>query len=482
MVNRSTSAKVARSSATADLVDALGDWTAGTGPLYRRLARAVTTAVEQGEVASGVRLPSERMLGPAIAVSRGVVVSAYDALVATGLVERRPGSGTFVAGPAGGAPPPGREGSSLVRRLVERAASPELIDLSISVLTDPTGLPDVRVSTRDLGEAGADPWGLPELRRRVAERLGAIGLPTEPEQVVITTGAQQGLSIAAGCWLRPGDAVVVDDPTYPGVLSAVLAAGARPVPVPVDRRGPVLRALEAALAERPALAYVQSGVHSPTGGRLSDHRRREIARLVREHRVPLVEDHAMFALDWGTDRLPPPIAAHAPDHPIAVVGSYSKRFWAGLRVGFVRAPGPVAARLVRVKATHDLGSSAVSQAMALRLLDHRGHDRFVARRNEALAARAVALHRLLAAHLPTWTADVPDGGLSLWVRLPGPVAARFAEVAVRHGVSVAPADGLTATPAAHRDRLRLTFARSEPELREAVLRLERAWRELSSPG
>ncbi|MCB0972670.1 MAG: hypothetical protein KDA97_14280, partial [Acidimicrobiales bacterium] len=74
------------------------------------------------------------------------------------------------------------------------------------------------------------------------------------------------------------------------------------------------------------------------------------------------------------------------------------------------------------------------------------------------------------------------GGLSLWVRLPGPVAARFAEVAVRHGVSVAPADGLTATPAAHRDRLRLTFARSEPELREAVLRLERAWRELSSPG
>ncbi|MCB0972669.1 MAG: hypothetical protein KDA97_14275, partial [Acidimicrobiales bacterium] len=85
---------------------------------------------------------------------------------------------------------------------------------------------------------------------------------------------------------------------------------------------------------------------------------------MREHRVPLVEDHAMFALDWGTDRLPPPIAAHAPDHPIAVVGSYSKRFWAGLRVGFVRAPGPVAARLVRVKATHDLGSSAVSQAMA----------------------------------------------------------------------------------------------------------------------
>jgi DNA-binding transcriptional MocR family regulator len=481
MGNRATSAKVARTTSTERLVELLGDWSGGAGPLYRRLARAIATGVEHGELGLGARLPSERALGSAVSVSRGVVVAAYDLLVGEGLVERREGSGTFVAGPPGGALPPGREGSSLVRRFVERSAVPGTIDLSISVLVDPAGLPDVRVGIGELDRGADDAWGLGALRARVAERLGAIGLPSTPEQIVITTGAQQGLSIAAGCWLRPGDEVAIDDPTYPGALSAVLAAGARTLPVAVDRHGPILAELEAALARRPALVYVQSGVHSPTGGRLSDHRREQIARLVAAHRVPLVEDHALFALDWSGARTPSPIAARIPEHPVAVVGSYSKRFWGGLRVGFVRAPEPVARRLVRVKATHDLGSSAVSQLAALRLLDHPDHVSFVAARNRQLAARAALLHELLAEHLPTWRTAVPDGGLSLWVQLPAPVAARFAEVALRHGVSVAPADGLTPRPERHGDRLRVSFARPEPELREAVRRLALAWSELTSP-
>jgi DNA-binding transcriptional MocR family regulator len=470
---------VARNAATERLVALLGDWAGGTGPLYRHLARAVAGAVERGDLARGARLPSERALAPAIAVSRGVVVAAYDQLVGDGVIERRAGSGTFVAGDAGSALPPGREGTSLVRRFVARDDAPEVIDLSISVLRDAPGLPRVRLDSAQLARVGSDsPWGAPALRARIAERLTGIGLPSEASQIVVTTGAQQGISIAAGCWLRPGDEVVVDDPTYPGVLSAVASAGAVAVPVPVDRDGPVLRTLEAALRRRPALVYVQSGVHSPTGGRLSVHRRRTIAALVREHRVPLVEDHALFAVDWSGASPPAPIAAHAPEHPIAVVGSYSKRFWGGLRVGFVRAPEPVAARLVRVKATHDLGSSVAAQALALELLDHRGHDRFVARRNAELAGRAALLADLLAAEMPGWRARVPDGGLSLWVRLPQPVAPRLAEVALRHGVAVATADGLAADPAAHRDRLRLTFALPEAHLREAVRRLRAAWTEL----
>lgn len=479
-MDRSTSARVARSSALAELVDRLGDWSGGQGPLYRQLARAVAVAVARGELARGTRLPSERALAAAVAVSRGVVVAAYDELVADGTIERRGGSGTFVAPGAAVALPAGREGSALVGRLAAGAEA-EAIDLSISVLAEPEGLPDASIHLAALADAGPDgPAGSGALRTRVAERLGAIGLATTADQVVITTGAQQGIAVAVGCWVRPGDLVVVDDPTYPGVLSALAAAGAEVVGVPVDRHGIRLEPLRAALDRGPALLYLQSGPHSPTGGRLSDHRRRAVAAEVVARRIPVVEDVALFALDWSGGRDVPPLAAHAPDHPVALVGSYAKRFWSGLRVGFVRAPAPLAERFVRVKAVSDLGSSSVSQAMALALLDHPAHAEAIADRNASLAARAALLAELLAGRLPTWRTTVPDGGLSLWVELPEPVAARFAEVARRHGVAVATAEGLSATPAAHRDRLRLTFARPEPVLRLAVERLAAAWAELGA--
>mgnify|MGYP001294539604 CR=1 FL=1 len=122
---------------------------------------------------------------------------------------------------------------------------------------------------------------------------------------------------------------------------------------------------------------------------------------------------------------------------------------------------------------------SVGQAMALALLDHPSHEEAVAARNATLAARAELLATLVRQRLDGWEADVPDGGLSLWVRLPQPVAARFAEVALRHGVAVATAEGLSADPTAHRDRLRLTFARPEADLRAAVDRLAAAWADLA---
>jgi DNA-binding transcriptional MocR family regulator len=466
----------------ATLVDGLGAWAGGSGALYRQLARGLAGAIERGELGHGDRLPSERALAGAVAVSRGVAVAAYDELVAQGLVERVVGSGTFVAGgPA--ALPAGREGSGLVARLVEQGRSPSLIDLSISVLHGAPGLPPVSIRAADLPGTVADsPWGLDHLRAQLARHVTRIGLPTEPDQLVVTTGAQQGISVAAGCWVRPGDAVVVDDPTYPGAIAAFEAAGARLVTVPVDRHGLVVEALAEALAERPALAYVQSGPHSPTGAELPARRRQRIADLLVAARVPLVEDLALEGLRWTPGPRPPvPIAAHAPDHPIAVVGSLSKLFWAGLRVGFVRAPEPVARRLVRVKATHDLGSSVPGQALASALLDHRRRDRFLARRDAVLADRAALAVRLLHERLPSWHVPEPRGGLSLWVRLPEPVAQPFAALALRHGVGVATAEGLSAT-GGHRDRLRLTFAVPEPDLRTAIDRLAAAWAALPHPA
>lgn len=457
-------------------MEVLGPWSHGAGPLFRRFARAVAAAIERGALADGARLPSERAVAEAFAIGRGTAVAAYDVLVADGLVERRQGSGTYVRVSDQPPLPPGREGSALVHRLVERSdPTYELVDLSISVLRDASGLPPAALASEDLlsvvPDTGYSPWGLPSLRRAVAAHVTAWGLPTDERQVVITTGAQQAISAAAACWVRPGDTVVVDDPTYPGALAAFLQAGARVVGVPVDHHGVRPDALAAALAARPALVYVQSTVHSPTGTVLAAARRARIAALVAAHRVPLVEDLALADLAWV--EAPPPIAAHAPQAPIAVVGSFSKLLWGGLRLGFVRAPEPLALRFARVKATQDLGTPAVSQLLAERLLAAVPVSELRRRRVEELRRRHDVLAGALARALPTWSWREPQGGLSLWVDIGRPSEA-FAQHALRYRVAVATPAALSPGHA-HDHRIRLSFAAPPDELEEGVARLAAAW-------
>ena len=468
------------------MVDELGDWAVGSGPLFRQLGRALAGVIERGVLARGTRLPPERALAAALVISRGTAVAAYDLLVSDGLVERRRGSGTYVVGAGALSLPPGREGSALVHRLVERSAGrSSIVDLSISVLHDASALPAMTLTTAELArvepDTGYSPWGLTGLREAVADHVTRWGLPTQPDEIVITTGAQQGISAAAACWLRAGDTVVVEDPSYPGAIAAFGQAGARLRGVAVDRSGVRVDDLAAVLRDRPALVYLQSTVHSPTGAVLSDSRRRQIASLVHEARVPLLEDLALADLVWAP--APPPIAAYARDASVAVLGSLSKLFWGGLRLGWVRAPAALAVRFARVKATQDLGSSAISQVLAERLLRAPEADRnaYVSGLRTELRARYETLATALAERLPDWRWDPPAGGLSIWVRLPDPSADAFAQAALRHGVAVATAPALSPSDK-HRDRLRLSFSGPADELREGVKRLATAWADRERPG
>src|SRR3954470_5412148 len=161
----------------------LDDWATGRGPLFRLLARAVASGIERGVLERGTKLPPERALAAALVVSRGTVVAAYDHLVGDGLIERRQGSGTYVLGAGVLGLPPGREGSTLVHRLVELSAGPStIVDLSISVLHDASRLPPVAVGSSDLSgvdpDTGYSPWGLTALRSALAAHVSAWGLPT----------------------------------------------------------------------------------------------------------------------------------------------------------------------------------------------------------------------------------------------------------------------------------------------------------------
>jgi DNA-binding transcriptional MocR family regulator len=481
MLNRSTSGEVAR--AHRGLLDELGDWSAGAGPIYRQLARALGGAVDRGVLAPGSRLPSERALAARLQVSRGTVLAAYEQLTGDGLIERRHGSGTYVAGPpaTGARPtlPPDREGSALVHHLADAgtASGVDLIDLSLSVTHDPGQLDLPAIDPAELRatepSTGYAPWGLPALRAALADHVTSWGLPSSAAHIVVTTGAQQAIAAAAACWLRPGDVVVCEDPTYPGALAAFRQAGARVVGVPVDRVGVVVGELAAAIDRwSPALVYLQPDAHSPTGAVLPEGRRRAVAELLGRARVPLVEDLALRDTVWR--RTPPaPIAARLRDASAAVVGSLSKPWWGGLRVGFVRAPEPLAGRFARVKATMDLGSPVPSQLLALALLRDGDPAAALARRRHELRDRAAVLGGGLRQKLPAWRWREPHGGLSLWVSLPGDASA-FVRRAREEGVVVAPPGPLSPS-AGYRDHVRLSFDLPADLLVEAVARLARAW-------
>jgi DNA-binding transcriptional MocR family regulator len=202
-----------------------------------------------------------------------------------------------------------------------------------------------------------------------------------------------------------------------------------------------------------------------------------VAAIVTASRVPLVEDLALADLAW--DRRPPPIAAFCPDASVVVVGSLSKLFWGGLRVGWARANEAIALRFARVKATHDLGSSAVGQLLAERLLRSDDRESFIVRRRLLMRSRYEIMAGALRAQLPDWTWPEPSGGLSVWVCLPGMAGEVFAHIALRHGVAVATARALSAS-GGYEDHIRLSFSGPPDALVEGVNRLATAWKAAKS--
>jgi DNA-binding transcriptional MocR family regulator len=201
--------------------------------------------------------------------------------------------------------------------------------------------------------------------------------------------------------------------------------------------------------------------------------RREVVRLGRASGVPLIEDDTLAELALNGEPAPLPVAAYARDAQIASIGSLSKLFWAGLRIGWIRAPRPMIAQLGRLKAVADLGTSLVSQAIAVNLLAA-GRDHVEQSRRRELAGRLDHLEDLLGRLLPSWTWRRPEGGLSLWVRLPDGSSAELAQFASRHGVLIAPGEVMSAT-GRFDGFARLPFDHPEQTLDVGIARLASAW-------
>ncbi|HWB37634.1 MAG TPA: aminotransferase class I/II-fold pyridoxal phosphate-dependent enzyme, partial [Rugosimonospora sp.] len=218
------------------LADVLGSWSSQSGPLYRQLASAIRAAAARGELAPGDVLPAERSLAADLAVGRSTVVHAYDLLRSEGVLESRQGSGTWIAGAERRGPAAG-SGSDALRRAALQASS-GIIDLATASFS---AAPTVREAIASMATlvppellegSGYEPMGLLALRDAVARHYAQDGLPTTPEQVLVTTGTQQALAIIVDQVVLPGDSVLVEDPTSPGVLDLLRA---RPVALRTTR-------------------------------------------------------------------------------------------------------------------------------------------------------------------------------------------------------------------------------------------------------
>lgn len=459
------------------LVRLMGDWCLGDGVLHAQLADQLRRLVVQGKLATGIRLPSERSLAVALGVSRNTVAAAFDQLRGDGILTSRRGDGTYVSSARQHV---SARGDDRLQSFMPTQDPSTRIDLRSAALP---GLPlVVEEMQRSLTEHlqplvashGYLPSGLPALKEEVAHYYSQSGLATTADQIVITTGAQQAMRIAAVSMLEPGSIVLVEEPSFRGAIEMLRATGASLMPI---ERGPLGIDLdtfrEAVARYKPALLVLQSTVHNPTGGVMDVARRRRLAVEAEAMGLPILDDTAMAdALIDGPQ--PTPMAAFGTT--VLTVGSVSKSFWGGLRVGWLRVDRRMAPSMASIKAGEDLGTSLLAQVVTARLLPRIDEAR-AERRVSLTQKRAVALTGV-ADLLPEWHPVVPLGGASLWVELPVPASVLVAQYAQRLGVQVLPGttfscvDGLDSY-------LRISIANASSELLIGLELLARAWRDVA---
>jgi DNA-binding transcriptional MocR family regulator len=439
----------------------------GGGPAYRRLGGALRTLIFDGRIPLGTRLPAERELARALGLSRTTTSAAYGLLRRESYLSSRRGAGSFAAFPT----EPETAGLPWLGE-----AEDGMIDLTVAA---PSALPEsvleaaseaVGQLPRHLAGDGYRVLGLPELREAVAEQYRRRGLPTRAEEVMITSGAQGAIALAARVFVSPGTTVLVESPTYPNALDSFRAASARLVPVPLEAGWDDQLVDSSFRQALPRLGYFTPDFHNPTGRLMRPEERVSLVRAARRTDTLLLADESYLGLGLADD-LPEvePLAALDPEHVVSV-GGLSKSAWGGLRIGWVRAAPSIVQRLGAARPSLDIANPLIEQLVALRLLDEL--DALLAERRRRLGRHLDALVDALAEELPDWTFAPPDGGLCLWAALDRS-STSLVGPAARAGVRIVPGPRFGVDGTLERF-LRIPFVLPPATLHEAVSRLAEA--------
>ena len=441
------------------------------GPLPDRVTSAwvsshIMALVAEGRLRTGSILPSERSLAITLDVSRGTVTRAMEQLLEHDMLDSKRGSGHRVRLPKRAARP--------VESLDPHPtlASNDAIDLRWTVMPPHPLVQECATAVASgigsITSLGASPaQGVPELIDAICQHYNRRGLPTSPEQVVVTNGVISGLHLSLIAATRPGALVGVENPTYPNIPRVVNTERRRITPLDVASGFPA--ALTAVLHSGTLdAAIITPDFHNPTGHVLSEAHRTNILRAAAVSRTPLIIDESLVTFNWRGKEMPPPMVSTDRDSaPTFLVGGTSKSLWAGLRVGWIRTSRRATDALANIRLGVDLGAPVIEQLMAAQLMN-RTADAQAPSHAELITTQYRALTDAMARHLPHWTYQAPEGGLSLWCQNLTLPAHELVQRAKERGVELLP--GVMFSPS-QRDwshALRLPFTSPVHDLEHAV--------------
>lgn len=463
-------------------------------PLYRQIEDWYRQAILDGTLAPGTRIPAIRQLAEELGVSRITVDRAYGGLLAEGIVETKGSGGTVVSGRApwtADRVQPRWQQEALALRTAATSlpptrvlgpASPQdpVIDLSGGLgdpsLFDLAGFNRVlnTVRLRDGIDAldYGDPQGYAPLRQVISGILATQGLQAPAQQILVTAGSQQAITLVASCLLRPGDTVLVERPSYNSALELFRVLGLRVVDLPLDARGLRLDFLEAAIAtHRPRLLYTMPTYQNPTGTSMDGARRKGLLDLAGRHDIPILEDDFVGDLRFEGRGVPTLKALDQTGHVI-YVSTFSKMLLPGLRTGYLVLDGPVFHLLAEHKRLTDLACATLIQRTLAEYIGVGRYQTHLKRSVRLYRERRDALVSALGRHAPHLRWTVPAGGLFLWVEAPEGSAEPWAHQALQAGVRLAPGAAFFADPSQGHRFARMNFAAHPPAvLEEAARRL-----------
>jgi DNA-binding transcriptional MocR family regulator len=450
------------------LAGLLGDWHA-TDPAYEALADAVRVLCLDNRIAARTALPAERELAARLGVSRTTVAAAYRSLRDSGHLESHRGSGSVTL-------PLGRV------RLLPVRPDEGVIDLQQASPAAWPGLASVFAeaaasATSVVALPGYDIHGRRGLREAIAAHYTRRGLDTEPDQIIVTPGAQSAISFVASVLVGPGDRVVIETPTYPHAADAFRRRGARliGVPVGVDDGWDLERSSHAFRRAVPAAAYLMPDFQNPTGRTMSSRERTAISEDAAAMGTMLIVDETTGELDIDRGSVPPFEASVSSGVRIITLGSLGKTVWGGLRIGWIRSDMDTVKRLIAGRPAHDLGTPDFEQLVA---------ERAFARMPEILAQRAVQLGKgrdalvpRLRTTFPEWHVPEVHGGVSLWAGLGAALSSSLVLRARARGLLLSSGPRF-AVDGGHERHLRIPFTAPPQELDRAVDILAATWNDV----